>query len=80
MSDFHSHRKGITAARLIDELEKLPRDTLIFGFNMADSERVPIFAPNPIDFWDQENGHADINFNAETAVPMNPLADGKSQI
>jgi hypothetical protein len=75
-----TERKGITAAKLINALEQLPRDTLIFGFNMADSERVPIFEPHPIDFWDEDNGHADINFNAETVAPMNPLADGKSQI
>ena len=74
-----THRKGMTAARLIEELKKLPADTLIFGFDVGFGERVKINLKYPIEFWDQENGHADINFDT-TEPQYNPIADGKMQI
>jgi hypothetical protein len=73
-------RKGITAAQLIDALEKLPRDTLIFGFDVEIGERATIHPKTPIDFWDQENGHADINFYTEDAPPFDPIKNGSKQI
>lgn len=53
--------EGVTAAKLIDALEKLPRDTLIFVYDQQIGERFEIDPKHLIDFWDEELGHADIN-------------------